>query len=393
MVGAANQSPAPERHSPRHRPDTPVVPLTSISALVEAAASAPSGDNCQPWRFRWDGRALQIVFDPERAESFYDIRHVASWVSLGALLENLDLRAASLGLRPATELWPEGGAGTIAARVVFTSREHAPSPLAAAIAERCVNRRPYRRDRLPDAVIEELLAAGRRVPGVRTRLVEGARERSRLARLAALNDRVLFECRPLHAGLQRWLRWTPEEVLRTRDGMPIESLELARVERQGFRLLSSWPLARLFGLLGGTRLLPLRARLTYTRSAALGLITVEGGGREGFVRAGRVVERIWLTATARKVAFQPITGVTFLLLRLWLEHGAGLSPAHRRLLERIGGQLRGMLRLRPDELPVMLFRVGVADPPTARAPRLSGSDLLTDTAPTAPSPPLGEWAG
>ncbi|HET8577686.1 MAG TPA: hypothetical protein VFO18_11345 [Methylomirabilota bacterium] len=393
MVGAANQSPAPERHPGRRLPDPPVIPLPSLSALVEAAASAPSGDNCQPWRFRWDGHALQILIDPERAESFYDFRQVASWVALGALLENLDLAAASRGLQPVVELWPEGGAGKIAARVVFTSCEPAPSPLVAAIPERCVNRRPYRRARLPDVLSEAFLAAGRGVPGLRTRLVERAGDISRLASLAALNDRVLFENRPLHAGLQRWLRWTREEVLRTRDGMPIESLELGRAERPGFRLLSRWSFARLLGSVGGTRLLPLRARRTYLRSAAIGLVTVDGEGAEGFVRAGRVVERIWLTATAHKVAFQPITGVSFLLLRLWLGPGEGLSPAHRRLLGWIGGELREMLQLGPEELPVMLFRVGFAEPPTARALRLSISNLLTVTAPTTPSPPLGERAG
>jgi hypothetical protein len=94
-----------------------------------------------------------------------------------------------------------------------------------------------------------------------------------------------------------------------------------------------------------------------------------------------VVERIWLTATLLKVAFQPITGITFLLLRLWLRGGEGLDPGHRRLLERVGRQFREALGLAPKEVPVMLFRLGFADPPSARAPRRALSDLLTITAP------------
>jgi hypothetical protein len=381
MVGPANQSPSSERDPARDLLGTPAVSLQSISAIVEAAVCAPSGDNCQPWRFQWDGDALRIVFVPERAESFYDVGHIASWIALGALLENMELAAGSQGLRPAVELWPDGEAGNLAARVRFAPREPTQSPLSAAIPERCVNRRPYRRAPLPAAVRDELLAAGAGAPGVQTRLVEDARQLARLAGLAALNDRVLFENRALHAGLQRWLRWSPEEVRRTRDGMPIGSLELARAERPGFRLLSAWPCARLLGFVGGTRVLPLRARRTYLRSAGLGLVTADGDAAEVFVRAGRVVERIWLTATLRKVAFQPITGVTLLLLRLWLRGGEGLDPGHRRLLERIGRQFREALGLAPKEVPVMLFRLGFADPPSARAPRLALSDLLTITAP------------
>lgn len=380
MVGAANQSPAPERDPARDLLGAPAVSLQALSAIVEAAACAPSGDNCQPWRFQWDGKALRIVFVPERAESFYDVENTASWVSLGTLLENVELAAESQGLRPAVELSPESGAGNVVGRISFTLQQPARSPLLAAVSERCVNRRPYRPDPLPTATREELLAAGAGVPGVRAQLIEDVRRKLDLARLAALNDRVLFENRALHAGLQRWLRWTREEALRTRDGMPIESLELARAEWPGFRLLSTWPCARLLGLTGGTRLLPLRARRTYARSAAVGLVSVDREEAKAFIEAGRVVERIWLTATLRQVAFQPITGVTFLLLRLWLKGGAGLSPGHRRLLDGVGRQLREMLSLGPGEHPVMLFRLGFADPPTARALRLPVSDLLTITA-------------
>jgi hypothetical protein len=347
--------------------------------MVEAAIYAPSGDNCQPWRFQWNGDALRILFAPERAESLYDVNHLASWISLGAVLENLELAAGARGLRPVTELWPDGEGSDVAARIRLARCEPTESPLLLEIPKRSVNRRPYRRAPLPAGVREELMAAGAAISGVQTRLIEDRVELSRLAGFSALNDRVLFENRLLHSGLQRWLRWNPEEVFRTRDGMPIGSLELAMVERPGFRLLSAWPCARLLGIVGGTRLLPLRARRTYCHSAALGLVTVKKSEARAFVCAGRVVERIWLTATRRQVAFQPITGITFLLLRLWLGRGEGLDAGHRRLLEQVGHQFREALGLGSEELPVMLFRLGFADPPSARAPRLALTDLLSIT--------------
>ena len=32
----------------------PAISRQVISAVVEAGLQAPSGDNCQPWRFGWD---------------------------------------------------------------------------------------------------------------------------------------------------------------------------------------------------------------------------------------------------------------------------------------------------------------------------------------------------
>ena len=64
------------------RLDAPPTPPSIVSALVHAAALAPSGDNCQPWRFHWDGRRLRVSFLAERAESFYDVQNTASWISL-----------------------------------------------------------------------------------------------------------------------------------------------------------------------------------------------------------------------------------------------------------------------------------------------------------------------
>ena len=59
--------------------------LADIQESVRAGLLAPSGDNCQPWRFVWDGRQLEIHFLPERAESLYDVNHSASaaWRDVG----------------------------------------------------------------------------------------------------------------------------------------------------------------------------------------------------------------------------------------------------------------------------------------------------------------------
>jgi hypothetical protein len=347
----------------------------AIIALVEAGLRAPSGDNCQPWRFRWDRQCLRVVFVPERADSFYDVQHVASWISLGALLTNMRTVARPLGWELRVDLFPRGDSQDAVAKIRFEPSEAVPDPLVAAIGTRCVNRRPYRREPLPDEVRGELQEVAS-LPGVRISWVESRPLMRRVAAMAAQNDRLLFEVRALHDGLYRWLRWGKPEAARSRDGMPIETLELGRFEQLGFRLLGFWPYARLLTMLGGTRLLPIRTQSVYERSGAIALLSVAGQERRDFVRGGEILERIWLTATLRNVSFQPITGITLLLRRL-VTGGEGLSARHRQILARLKVELDRVFELPVGEAPIMLFRLGLAPPPSARAPRLPPEDTLS----------------
>lgn len=363
------------------RADGPLIPdAPTLHRLVEAALSAPSGDNCQPWRFGWDGRTLRVRFVPDRAASLYDVRDLASCVALGALLLNLRLAARSHRLSPAVELFPAGEEVGVVARVRFAPAETGPDELADAIARRCVNRWPYRRGPLPEPVRRALVAEAQSVAGVHLAWREGP-PMDPVASLAAANDRLLFENRPLHDGLYRWLRWSPQDVAATRDGMPIGTLGLHRLEYPGFRLLGRWGVARLAATVGLTRALPLRSRLVYRRSAAIGLVSVARPERQLFVQAGEAIQRLWLRATSLGVAFQPITGVTFLLLRLRLGEDAELANPHRAAIERLGRRLDELIPEARGLTPVMLFRVGLARPPAERAPRLDvGAVLETSSA-------------
>lgn len=348
-----------------------------LAAIVRAALLAPSGDNCQPWRFVWDATHLNVHFVPNRAESLYDTAQTASWIALGAALVNMRLTAQELGWRMQTELFPANTTPNLAARISLEAATPLRDPLCAAITTRCVNRRPYVASPLPNDVRNELQAAVQDTPGAQLDLVEQPREKSALARLASLNERLLFENRSLHDGLYRWLRWTADEAAHSGDGMPIETLELAPLERPGFRLLGSWTVARTAGLVGLTRALPLRTQQIYRRSAAIGLLSVSGSSREDVVAGGEALQRLWLTCARRGVAFQPITGVVCLLWRCRLSGGEGLSPAHRRLIEAGGRALARLLPNSERRMPIMLFRLGTASAPSARAPRRPVDTVLT----------------
>src|SRR5262249_45779180 len=60
-----------------------------IAAMVADAILAPSGGNCQPWRWLSHDGTLYLFHDRARSHSLLDFQGTASLVALGAAAENL----------------------------------------------------------------------------------------------------------------------------------------------------------------------------------------------------------------------------------------------------------------------------------------------------------------
>jgi hypothetical protein len=71
-----------------------------------------------------------------------------------------------------------------------------------------------------------------------------------------------------------------------------------------------------------------------------------------------------------------MTGITFLIQRLYLDGGAGFSEAPKKLLEKAWGYLQRVFPLDKSKGIIILFRVGYASPPPIRAPRKAVDNVL-----------------
>ncbi len=68
----------------------------SILRIVQAASKAPSGDNCQPWFFEWDGgEKLYVTHRNDRGEHSLNRANHASYLSLGAVIESVRIASSS----------------------------------------------------------------------------------------------------------------------------------------------------------------------------------------------------------------------------------------------------------------------------------------------------------
>ncbi len=70
-----------------------------MQKILEAGVRAPSGENCQPWRFVVAGDTLSIFNIPERDLSPYNFNQLGSMVAHGALIENIVIAATAFGYR------------------------------------------------------------------------------------------------------------------------------------------------------------------------------------------------------------------------------------------------------------------------------------------------------
>ena len=90
-----------------------------LNDIIRAATLAPSVDNCQPWQFKVRGDCLELFHDNERAEFFGNALNSASYVTFGAVIENVVIAAGHNGLDASVEYLPSPDAGLFA-RFTFT---------------------------------------------------------------------------------------------------------------------------------------------------------------------------------------------------------------------------------------------------------------------------------
>jgi nitroreductase len=365
--------------APLVRTREPLAPR-DVSALVARAALAPSGGNCQPWRFVARGARIACLHDVARSRSFLDFAHGAAYAALGAAVENLALAARTAGWEPTVAPFPDAGDAT---RVCVVQLEPgAPEPsdgdaaLARAIEARVTNRRLGARVALDAGDAGALRDEAARA-GAELELCTDPDALDELGRVLGRGDRFRFLSPPLHAEMMRELRWTPAEALRTRDGLDVATLELPAADLAGVRLLRGRPILDELTRIGGGDGLEKSARKSVAAASALGLLTVAGTGADSYFRGGRALERVWLAATARGLALQPMTALVYLFARAARGAAADFAPAERAELDALRARFARVFHVASDRAEVILFRIGRAAPPSARSLRRTLNDILT----------------
>jgi len=327
-----------------------------MQRMLEAAIHAPSGDNCQPWRFQVEhGSKVSVYTVAERAHSFFDFGERGTLLSVGAVLENMRIQAASDGL--ATDVIYNDGERKDGLQAVVRLRSDpevfiAPS-MVKAMLRRTVNRRPF----LPVKVAQKKLLAmcADPVEGVEISIIDRRRHIRQWARLIYLADRIRYSHPVIHEELFSKILFSKEMANKKRMGLEIDRLGAGPAAKSIMSFLQPWERMKRLQKYGIDKLLANQSRSLGLASGALVLVSVKENTRREWIRAGMQMERLWVAAEEQGLCVHPMTVVLFLIQRFREEGVTSFLPEHCTLLEEMDAELKKMTG---DGTATMLFRVG-----------------------------------
>ena len=346
-------------------PSTPI-PRATLERIITAGTYAPSAGNTQPWRFEVRGDLIQCLADQRSAFSALDHEGRATVATFGAVVENMALVAASLGYRSEVDFM---GEREHIADLRLSPAETKTSPLVAQIPLRVTNRRNPSRTAVPPDDLQALAGVAEAGGGCLHLLTEGA-DLDALSELMAGADRVVFLNERMHADTMSEFRWTREEVERSRDGLDVKTLELSPADLAGLRVIARSEVMDTLARIGAGKGLGAMSRRWVRSASAMALLTMPGPAPRSFFEGGRVMQRVWLTASARGVGLQPMTSLPYLFGRLDQaadDEVLGVDE-HQSLLE-LRPAYNELFGVTEDRSQVLLCRLVMGDPPTARALR------------------------
>ena len=335
-------------------------PVAVRDYIIRAGMRAPSGDNCQPWRFASEDGRISLFLDRDADESFFNVRQAASIVACGAAMENMTLAAAGCGLRAEAALNPEEGPGKPLAILSLTEgAQPVPEPvLHDAIWHRNTNRRFYSKKTVSDGVWDHIREGVERSPGVVLQWISAPDQLKVFAKAVCLADRIRTEHRGLHEHLNAMIRFSQKEAEATRDGLPLPNLEAGRAGNLFLKATRSWPVMSALNTLGASRGVAAHSAKGIRCSGGVGCLTIRTPDSGSLFAAGRALERAWLTFTHYGIKFQPSAAPALFRLRWLLEGEASFSSAHQKLLNEVWTLTEDCFPGFLGAYPVLFFRVG-----------------------------------
>lgn len=306
-----------------------------LGFLVRYATLAPSNRNSQPWRFTVGSDQITLHADLSRWQQISDSLQRELYISLGCALENLLVALEHFGFGHYVTLCPNAEDDSIAAQVAVLDKSMASPFRTASMFKAMVSRRTHHGRYGKSPIGSDLL--------------------HRLRECNTDADLTLFLTRDEH------IKRLVAGLMRKGDALGLSNpkyrQELAESIGSG-NLGGPWLLARAqqfaIAYLGAARTIARGTYKSLDASPVFGLISGGTGHRPMQMKAGQLLERLYLAATAQGLSLQPIS----------------------QLLENEKVRVAFAKRFRAGGVPLIPFRLGYADAPPQRTPRRPLEEVL-----------------
>lgn len=310
--------------------------------IVRAGIAAPSADNSQPWQFVWSGNRLDLHIDASRSGSISDARQVLSDLAAGACLENMLVHARSLGYSAQVQTFPQPDQSLWVASMLWQQhgQEHAPEPLAEAIARRHTDRRFPWRGQIEAQARQRLDDQAKQIPGSRLWWPDNPQMKTHALAILRHAETLRFKSPSLRAELFSSVRFQAGWHATCTEGLAPATLAVEAPMRPLFQALRHPRVMAPLNRLGAASMLGWRSAWLPARlSPGLCLVVAASRSRPDLVAAGRAMQRVWLQATLEGLSVQPYAAAGVLSLGL-----VPIESCFRQSLLQLGAAMDALLQ-------------------------------------------------
>ncbi len=195
-----------------------------LLSMMQAGLSAPSADNDHCFSFKTSAAGISLIGRNDYVSAPFH-RRVLNGISLGAVVENMVIRAARLGYRAQPDWAPDPLRPSLIAELRLTQGEPSEGGLDDAIQARHTNRSVvFRGPGLAKADLAEFAALIDDIPGVTLTFVDAGWQRRTLLHLVRLAEAERFKVRSLHDDLFSAVRFELGWKVSADKGLPPKGL-------------------------------------------------------------------------------------------------------------------------------------------------------------------------
>jgi hypothetical protein len=359
-----------------------VISDQQIRVLVKKAQLSPSGDNCQPWSFEWNGSTLSIFHLESRARHPLDPQGATSVLNLGCLLEAILIAASEIQAHASYtlgELVP--GSAAPWAEVRFRPSMEPLDPLASSLEKRCTDRRLFQGGNLSATLFKDLVSSENKI--LNAELHRAAQFTSELIQYLLDSETKMVEHPSGLPAILNWVRFSKWHAMKTGDGLSWRNL-----------MAKFWELPLIFLVRNRPWVLKMirrivmiqfrkRAKLQVESSAGLVCVSIPASGDDmiNIIEAGRLMMRAWLCLNKEGYGVHPLTIASIPILYKKLGVLDNFFTKHVEYITRGERVLQKAFGISEQRIPIWMIRTGRSTPlpSNARTFRRPVEDILKFT--------------
>lgn len=338
-----------------------------IKKIVSESINAPSGDNCQPWYFSVNKNKLNI-FKKNNGNNYLDFKSRGTLIAHGALIQNIIIVANFYSFNAEIVLFPDVNEKNLISEITFLMDAKIPKKphLYYAIKERGTNRKKYNKKILTKEHKDYLLNSCTNTE-VKVNFLESEKEKETLFFSTTQMERVALQNKFLHSMFFKSIVWSSKDESHKKEGLFLKTMELPLPIEIFFKLLRFWPIAKILSKIGFSKKVAQSNRVAYQTSSGVFILSVKDLTSESFIETGRIMEKIWLSATHCNIAVQPLAGLLYTHQRLVVEKNMDsvLSLDEISIIEKNYNAIEKISNIDKDHVVSMILRIGYAAAPSA----------------------------